>query len=295
MKRAPLSWLQAFEATGRTGSFKAAAEELNVSPSTISHQVRDLEAYLEVLLFSRQHRRIELTREGANLLPELTVGFQNIRDASTQQSSKPRRLHIGAFPFFANEIVMPNMRTLKSLLPETEIRIYTQNNLDKLMAVDPNERLDLIVKYGPKHKQFTGFDAAKIADLSVVPLTGVKPDTPIEIDWLLNQPLIHVIGPFEGWRLWKERFAPNFEVLSFSLETDSYHAAMLSVARNEGVCLGVMPFISPWIEDGKVNALFEYELKLENHAAYAISASFQHSNPDIQIFVEWLEQQYGCK
>lgn len=293
MKKAPLSWLQAFEATGRTGSFKAAAEELNVSPSTISHQVRDLEAYLEVLLFSRKNRRIELTTEGKNLLPELTVGFQSIRDASIQQTSKPKRLHIGAFPFFANEIITPNIQALKTLLPETEIRIFTQNNLEALMEINPIERLDLIVRYGSLGQNFSGYHGRQIADLSLMPIVGPGQTPKTDANWLLSQPLIRVIGPFDGWQLWNEKYSGQNSPLHFSLETDSYHSAMLAVARGEGVCLGVMPFISPWISSGKVKAVGELELKLENQAAYAVCATYQQSNEDINIFTNWLTAQFN--
>ena len=291
MKRVPLNWLQAFEATGRTGSFKAAAEELHVSPSTISHQIRDLESYLGTLLFSRSHRRVTLTEEGLNLLPDLSAGFESIRRASTKIQQTAARLHIGAFPFLANEIITPNINALKQLLPETDIRIYTHTDLQALTAVNPAERLDLVIRYGKQQNPFPGYSSAKLADVSLIPIVGPGFTQTGDASWLLRQPIIRVIGPFQGWQTWLTRFAPQAELPPFSLETDSFHAAMLAVTRNEGVCLGVLPYLSSWIRQGKVQALASLTLPLDDQAAYAVFAPYQQSNPLIATFVDWLSQQ----
>ena len=289
MKRIPLTWLQAFEATGRTGSFKAAAEELNVSPSTISHQVRDLEAHLGALLFSRSRRQVALTEEGQNLLPDLTLGFERIRSASTRKQPSTQRLHVGAFPFLANEIITPNINALRQALPGTEIRIFTHTDLDALTRVSTAERLDLVIRYGPSDGRFPGFAADKLADVALVPIVG--PATALGgADWLLQQPLIRVIGPFQGWERWLAAYAPDAELPVYSLETDSFHAAMLAVARNEGACLGVLPYLSRWISEGTVRALSELALPLHDQSAYAVYAPFQQTNALIEQFIVWLRE-----
>ncbi|MEM8768837.1 MAG: LysR substrate-binding domain-containing protein [Pseudomonadota bacterium] len=288
MKRIPLNWLQAFEATGRTGSFKAAAEELNVSPSTISHQVRDLEAHLGTLLFSRSRRQVVLTDEGRNLLPDLTLGFESIRRASTTDRPASTRLHIGAFPFLANEIITPNINALRQVLPGAEIRLFTHTDLDALTRVSTAERLDVVVRYGPSNGRIPGFASRKLADVALVPIAGPAADVDGPAS-LLRQPLIRVLGPFQGWERWLAEFAPEVEHPAYSLETDSFHAAMLAVARNEGVCLGVLPYLSRWIREGKVGALSDLTLPLSDQAAYAVYAPFQASNPLIERFVTWLK------
>ena len=290
MKKVPLNWLQAFEAAGRTGSFKAAAQELNVSPSNISHQIRDLERYLGTLLFSRSGRQVTLTEEGQNFLPELTLGFQNLRNATPNAETSTNRLHIGAFPFLANEIITPGISTLKRALSGTEIRIYTHNDLQALTHVDPTQRLDVVIRYGPSSGRFPGHTAIKLADLTLVPVVGpgVSPDIR-DAEMLLDQPLIHVIGPFQGWQRWITRFAPEAS-LSYALETDSFHAAMLAVNRNEGVSLAVLPYLNAWIRAQKVKSIESLGLPIEDYAAFAVCAPFQQSNPKIAAFVDWLSE-----
>lgn len=143
MKRIPLTWLQAFEAAGRTGSFKAAAQELSVSPSNVSHQIRDLEARLGVLLFGRAGGGVTLTAEGERFLAPLTEGFRHIHEASRRVEPDAERLHVGTFPFLASEVITPRLESLKARLPGTELRLFTDTDLARLAHVDRDARLDV--------------------------------------------------------------------------------------------------------------------------------------------------------
>ncbi|MDX1781693.1 MAG: LysR family transcriptional regulator, partial [Thalassovita sp.] len=80
----PMSALVSFEAAARHVSFKAAAQELNVTPAAVSHQVKALEQELNQTLFRRHHRGVELTETGAYLLVALQRGFGDISDAVAQ-------------------------------------------------------------------------------------------------------------------------------------------------------------------------------------------------------------------
>ena len=77
MRLPPLNSLKAFEVAARRGGFVAAAEELNVTPAAVSHQVKTLESYLDIELFRRLPRGLELTESGRELLPELSRGFDH--------------------------------------------------------------------------------------------------------------------------------------------------------------------------------------------------------------------------
>src|SRR5262249_11248620 len=105
----PLTWLRAFESAARLGSLKDAAAELSVSPSTISHHVRDLEARLGVPLFAKQGRGLTLTEEGERYFSTLRPAFELLRTSTAQESEAPRRLRIGCFPFLANEVIVPRL------------------------------------------------------------------------------------------------------------------------------------------------------------------------------------------
>ena len=289
MKRPPLVWLQAFEAAGRTGSFKAAAVELSVSPSNISHQIRDLEAYLGVLLFSRQGRQIQLTAEGQSLLPELSEGFQRIRAAVAPSGQSSDALQIGAFPFLANEVLTPGMDALKKVLGDVDVRLFTQTDLGLLQHVDPGQRLDVIIRYGSKPPRFPGFVAQHLADLSLVPIASPGSSSLTSATDIVEQPLINVIGPFRGWPRWCQANGIDVVPDTFTLATDSYHAAMLAVERGEGICLGIRPYINPWLTDGRIQALDAFALSIDDYAAYAVSAAHKADDRRIHAFTTWLK------
>ena len=80
----PLNALRAFEAAARHMSFKKAADELNVTPAAVSHQVKALEGYLDRQLFRRLNNALALTAAGARYLPLLTEGFDKLAEAGTK-------------------------------------------------------------------------------------------------------------------------------------------------------------------------------------------------------------------
>ncbi|MEM1433148.1 MAG: LysR family transcriptional regulator [Pseudomonadota bacterium] len=288
MQKPPLSWLQAFEAAGRTGSFKAAAEELHVSPSNISHQIRDLEAYLGTLLFSRQRRQVRLTREGEAYLPGLSSGFQLIREANAKLGDGAERFYIGAFPFLASELITPQLEAVRAALGPVDLRVFTHTRLEALTHTNPEERLDVVVAYGRGKASFPGLGFDKLCDVALVPVVGNSAPQLNAATEVLRQPLIRVLGPLRGWELWSERFGRAGDLLTFAVETDSYHTAMLSVERNEGVCLAVAPFIKPWLDAGRVRPLSTLALPIEDQAAYAVYAPHQAERAALRQFVSWL-------
>ncbi len=87
----PLNALRAFEATARLLTLAAAAEELNVTPSAISHQIKTLEDSLGVRLFRRANRRLALTKDGQALLPGLSDAFRCIAAAVSELETNQRQ------------------------------------------------------------------------------------------------------------------------------------------------------------------------------------------------------------
>src|SRR5258707_10780429 len=107
----PLSTLPVLEAAARLQSFSAAAEELHVTHGAVSHQIRSLEDYLSVSLFSRQGRRVVLTAEGAALADAVREALARVAQAVEALSPKERerRLCISTLPSFASRWLMPRL------------------------------------------------------------------------------------------------------------------------------------------------------------------------------------------
>ncbi len=122
-----LTALRAFEAAARLGSFKAAAEELRVTDSAVSRQIRHLEEAAGVRLFLRRNRRVELTAQGRGLARELQPAFQQIRRAGADLAGLvgAQPLVIAAPATFLLRWLIPRQASLQEAVPGTPIRLAT--------------------------------------------------------------------------------------------------------------------------------------------------------------------------
>ena len=142
----PFSSIRAFEAAARHLSFKDAAEELHVSDSAISHQIRNLEDFLHTPLFMRKPHGVALTRRGEDYLSQLTVVLDQL-DASTEQArgnalSGP--LKVQTTPAFAARWLVPKIRAFNQQYPDIELHITTSLAPPNFSSGD----VDVVVQYG---------------------------------------------------------------------------------------------------------------------------------------------------
>lgn len=123
----PLSALRGFEAAARLGSFHQAAEELHLTQSAISQQIRSLEAFLEQPLFFRTGRSVALTDAGHDLfstaqvmLQQLAVGIRRL-----DQYRKPNQLIVNTTPAFARHWLMPRLGDFNRQHPQVDLWLFT--------------------------------------------------------------------------------------------------------------------------------------------------------------------------
>lgn len=121
----PLNALRAFEIAARHLSFKRAAEELSVTPTAVSHQIRGLEEDLGVPLFRRLTRALELTPEGAAMLPKLREAMGAIAESvEAVRAMRPlSRLSVVAPPSFASRWLVPRLQRFAELHPQVELHL----------------------------------------------------------------------------------------------------------------------------------------------------------------------------
>lgn len=121
----PLPALRAFEAAARLGSFAAAAAELSLTPSAISHQVRALERWFERPLFVRGARRVILTDEGKRLMTQLTQAFDLIHESCSvlRAPAQHRELAVHCAPSFAAKWLSPRIARFMQSHPSITLRL----------------------------------------------------------------------------------------------------------------------------------------------------------------------------
>ena len=121
----PLNTLRVFETAGKSLNFTVAANQLNVTQSAISRQIKQLESYLGVPLFIRLHHKMELTDAGEQLLQKLIHSFDLMEEsiANIRPHNQRQRLTILVPPTFATRYLVPKLATFQKNYPEFEISI----------------------------------------------------------------------------------------------------------------------------------------------------------------------------
>jgi LysR family transcriptional regulator, glycine cleavage system transcriptional activator len=144
-RKLPLPFLRVFEAAGRTASFATAAQELDLSPSAVSHSIRKLEETLNLRLFQRSTREVKLTREGAILLEHVQRGMDEMRRGLalvTADGPSPLRLHTA--PSFATQWLLPRLSGFVRENPNIDLRFSASTDYARF----ENDDFDLDIVYG---------------------------------------------------------------------------------------------------------------------------------------------------
>lgn len=144
-KLPPLNALRAFEAAARHVSFKRAAEELCVTSTAISHQIRHLEDSIGYKLFERTPRSIALTEAGHRLFPVLRDGFDRFSRAVADLNEDGDSVSVSVTPAFAARLLVPAIVRLQKSHPDIRLTIQATEELADIRR----SQVDMAVRYGP--------------------------------------------------------------------------------------------------------------------------------------------------
>lgn len=158
----PLASLRAFEAAARRLSFRDAATEIGLTPSAVSHHVRNLEALLGVRLFERRAREVVLTPDGQVLAAALIPAFSAIAQAYSKAANLSLRLKLSAAPLFASRHILPHIGALNLLIPGVSFSV--ESTLERSDVVQDPRSMALF--FGPEPSGLRAVEVA--ASLSIV-------------------------------------------------------------------------------------------------------------------------------
>lgn len=200
----PLRALVVFEAAARLGSFRAAAEELGLTPSAVSHQIRALETGLGVGLFERVGRGVELSAEGREYFAGIGDGFRQLRHATERMARRGGRaevVRVRTPPSFAGRWLLPRLPALLADNPGVDIRVNAEK--DQRPGAPG---VDLMIVYGEgAHWDGANWDGVADPLLGEAVLPLCAPALARGIDGpadLLSRPLIATRGNAVSWRDW---------------------------------------------------------------------------------------------
>jgi len=167
-KLPPFRALQVFDAAARKLSFTRAADELYVTPSAVSHQIKELETFLGEALFVRNGRDIKLSKLGSQYNQEIQAALNLVASATSNVvGEKTTTIRLAVFGAFAQKYLIKKMPYFYKLYPEIDLQII-------MMSSDPelSDRMaDVFITSNPSKR---GYEATLILDESFVPVC--RPD-----------------------------------------------------------------------------------------------------------------------
>jgi LysR family glycine cleavage system transcriptional activator len=181
--RLPLGALRVFEAVATSLNFSAAADALNVSPAAVSQQIKALEAYIQVPLFRRTGRRVELTDEALELLPAVRDGLERLESAMHQikQHRRSGSLQISLLASFLEMWLLPRVRSFRRKFSDIDLRFHTSRELIDFSRTSTH----VAIRFG--HGNYPNLHSEKMLE-----------------EWLVPAPIISFARRlFSAYRKWR--------------------------------------------------------------------------------------------
>lgn len=290
MNLPPLDALRVFETAARCGSFNAAAAELNLTPSAVSHRIRTLEDTLQVRLFERAHRRVVLTPEGARYAASVAEALAILRSATRRLSASRADgpLAMTLSPAFALRWLLPRLARFQQRHPEIELRFVSTSDLHDFRSGD----LDLAVRYG--RGDWPGLEAEWLMALDAtavctpeVAAGGPPLDAPADV---ADRVRIHVENRPDDWRMWllaagvegvDPAAGPVFESVPVALEAALNHIGMVIADRQ---------ILARDLADGRLVEPFDVHMP-STAGYYLVYPPGSAEDPRLRAFRDWMQEE----
>jgi LysR family glycine cleavage system transcriptional activator len=285
----PIRGLRAFCVAAQCLSFKKAAAHLYLTPSAISHQVKQLEGQLGITLFERQTRSIALTQVGKQFYKSIWPIVSELEETVNEFSQKKENitLTISMPEFFASELFVPRLSEWSEL--NTEINLQLETVKSDQDATKPSD-LCIILS--------NGVPPANVVH-NLFPLRYVPACNQVIRDkWLQrghealqSVPLIvHQARPW-AWHQWADRaLIDNFDP-SQIIQLDSMFSIARAAQKGMGIALIPMPISTSWFEDELLFRLFDDDLVTNDQYFLIQNEEIQHQHA-ILTFVDWVKKTY---
>jgi LysR family glycine cleavage system transcriptional activator len=259
----PLTALRAFEAAARRLSFARAAEELNVTPAAISHQVKALEEWLGVPLFYRHNAALRLTPSGIRYLQAVSDGFDRL-SRSTEElmvGDAHDTLSIVVPPTVASRWLVPRLNRFRDRHPEIQARVtigappvdFTQYNFDIAVAFGGEATPNL------KRQPWLSYDIVAVCSPALLRKGALSSPEDLVRHLLLHDEALKIQDRID-WKAWLDLIGGvTFDTdrgVHFSQATHAYQMAV----DGHGVALAKDALIAIDLAEGRLVKLFDHSV-----------------------------------
>lgn len=286
----PLTALRAFESASRLLSFKAAAEELSVTPTAISHQIRSLEDWLGVALFERLPRQVRLTEGGERLFRSLHGALLEV--AQSVDTLRPQRsgssLTLSTTAAFAALWLVPRLGRFYAQHPNINLRLDTHC---EVIDLHQDASVDLVLRYSlDDYPNLYGqclFDESfgVYGSPEQVALAARRTPTLISVRWHNSKLYAH------GWEAWCARSGEHWlQQHPVSREYDEEHYALQAAIAGQGLVLASNILVSESVGSGLL-VPYKGEIQVDGAGYSALCVPGRERHPPVRAFFTWLHEE----
>lgn len=294
----PLNPLRAFEVAARHLSFTRAAEELFVTPSAVSHQIKTLEESLGIALFTRDAKSLSLTAAGKAYLPGVQQAFKQLAHATHQlQTQGMPALKINVPPTFAVKWLIPRMDRFMKAHPEIDLKVSTS----KHMVDFAREDFDLAVRYG--RGRYPGLHSELCLPVEVFPvcspalMRGEHPlHTPADLRFhtLLHDDSTYSDVSNPHWAMWLEHAGVTEVDATRGPSFWPSHLVINAAVDGLGVALAKKNWVLKDLADGLLVRPFDISLPVE-FSYFIVYPEERVHDRRIAAFVDWVRQEVASE
>lgn len=289
----PLAALRAFDAVARHGSLRGAGDELCISISAISHQVKSLEEFLKIKLFTRDKSGMQLTEAGVGYCKELERILDSLETATSRVSRylQRRSIAINAFPSFAELWLIPRLPEFHRAHEDVQIRIVSQPEEAILAGSD----IDVAIRYAatdaapPRAKCLIEEEIMPVCAPAYLEQRGRRLTEPDDIcDQVLISSSVHP----DEWTDWCAHVGVSLSEENSWLEVDS-RAMVLTAARSGiGLAMARLPYANSDLRDGTLASPFPMPFKT-GYAYYLEIPERSILLEPVTAFRDWIVDAIG--
>ncbi|KAA5605331.1 transcriptional regulator GcvA [Roseospira marina] len=296
----PLNALRAFEAAARHGSFAKAADELAVTPTAVSHQVRQLEELLGATLFDRLPRGLRLTDAGRAVAPDLTRGLDHMaRAVGRLAETRPAGvLRVSALPSLATMWLARRLPEFQRRHPDIDLDLVMDRNPSRFdRGEDAQGDIHVGVRYG--RGEYPGLAVRRLMGETVFPVcapTLVHGPRPLRAPADLGHHILmhdSTVLPTEQWLQWRPWLQwlglPEVDATRGPRFTDT-HVQITAAVHGMGVMLGRSALVFDHLADGRLVRPFAVT-RPADFTYFAVTPEAHRNNPMVQAFVDWLDEE----
>jgi LysR family glycine cleavage system transcriptional activator len=284
----PLNWLRAFEASARALSFTEAAQELHMTQSAVSQQIKSLESALGRQLFHRRARGLELTDIGRGYLPTVQAAFNTLEEGTAILTGRnePDVLELHSNISFAIFWLTPRLHDF--------LQQYPWVNLDVATSIWPTEKprnlaaVEIVLGLG----KWEGRAGQRLTRDTIFPVCTPEVAARIhDVSDLLKEHLFDLPGTLQTWDNWLSGHIGNRKYPTPRIHRGSTWVLSMNWAlQGLGVTLAHDTVANGLIAEGRLVRLFEYALPMKE-AYYLIAPEGSLINPAAKAFKTWLMQE----